>query len=77
MSSFNSSEIEDQIAMAFLGIMDEAMSILQAEDATTAAASSSTQRSKHHRHYVNCDHEAAHFKLRDDYFDEVQYTNHP
>jgi hypothetical protein len=34
MSSSNSSEIEYQIDMAFLGIMDEA---------TTAAASSSTQ----------------------------------
>jgi hypothetical protein len=42
MSSSNSSEIEDQIAMVFLTVMDEAMSIMQVEEATTAAASLST-----------------------------------
>jgi hypothetical protein len=39
MSSSNLSEIEDQIVMTFLGVMDEAISILQAEE---AAASLST-----------------------------------
>jgi hypothetical protein len=39
--------MKDQITMAFSGVMDEAMSIIQAEEATTATASSSTQRSKH------------------------------
>jgi hypothetical protein len=42
MSSSNSSEIEDQITKAFAGIIDEAMSIAQAEEAAAAAASSST-----------------------------------
>jgi hypothetical protein len=35
--------MEDQIAMAFSDVMDEAMSILQAEEAIAAAASSSTR----------------------------------
>jgi hypothetical protein len=70
MSSSNSSEMEDQIAMAFLGIMDQAMSIVQAEEAAAAAASSSTRRPKRCRHYVNRDREAAHFRLRHDYFDD-------
>jgi hypothetical protein len=35
--------MEDQIAMAFSDVMDQAMSILQAEEAITAAASSSTR----------------------------------
>jgi hypothetical protein len=35
--------MEDQIAMAFSDVMDEAMSILQAEEAIVAAASSSTR----------------------------------
>jgi hypothetical protein len=48
MSSSNSSEIEDQIAMAFSDVMDEAMNILQVEEAATAATSSSTRRSNHH-----------------------------
>jgi hypothetical protein len=39
MSSSNSSEMGDQIVMAFSGVMDEAMSILQAKE---VAASSST-----------------------------------
>jgi hypothetical protein len=42
MSSSNSSEMDDQITMVFLGVMDEAISILQAEEAAVAAASSST-----------------------------------
>jgi hypothetical protein len=53
--SSNSSEIEDQIVMTFSGVMDEAMSILQMEEAVAAATSSSTWRSKHHRYYVNRD----------------------
>jgi hypothetical protein len=56
--------------MAFQGIMKEAMSMLQAEEAAAAAASSSTRGSKHRRRYVNRDHEAGHFKLRHDYFDD-------
>jgi hypothetical protein len=56
-------KIDDQIAVTFLGIIDEAMSILQAEEVTTAVASSSTRRLKHHQHYVNCDREAAYFRL--------------
>jgi hypothetical protein len=67
MSSSNSSELEDQIAMAFSNVMDEAMSILQAEEAT---ASSSTQWLKRRRRYVNHDREASHFRLRHDYFDD-------
>jgi hypothetical protein len=43
MSSSNSSEIEDQIAMAFSGVMDEDMSILQVEEAAAVVASSSTR----------------------------------
>jgi hypothetical protein len=35
--------MEDQIAMAFSDVMDEAMSILQAEEAIAATASSSTR----------------------------------
>jgi hypothetical protein len=42
MSSSNSSEMDDQIIMAFLDIMDEAMSIFEAEEVVAAAASSST-----------------------------------
>jgi hypothetical protein len=38
MSSSSSSEMKDQIAMAFLGVLDQTMSIPQAEE----AASSST-----------------------------------
>jgi hypothetical protein len=46
MSSSNSSEMDDQIVMIFLDVMDEVMSILQAEEAAAAAASSSTRWSK-------------------------------
>jgi hypothetical protein len=35
--------MENQIAMAFSDVMDESMSILQAEEAIAAAASSSTR----------------------------------
>jgi hypothetical protein len=76
MSSSNSSEIEDQITIAFLGIMDEAMSILQAEELAAAAASSSTRRPKLCRCYVNYDREAAHFRLWHDYFDD-DYVHPP
>jgi hypothetical protein len=46
MSSFNSNEMEDQISMAFLGVMDEVMSILETEEVAAATASSSTRWSK-------------------------------
>jgi hypothetical protein len=59
--------MEDQIIMIFLSIMDQAMSILQVEE---AAASSSSQRLMRRRRYVNRDHEAAHFRLRHNYFDD-------
>jgi hypothetical protein len=69
--------MEDQIIMAFLDIMDEAMSIVQVEEATAAFASSSTRWSKRHRCYVNRDREAAHLKLRHDYFDDdCVYPHH-
>jgi hypothetical protein len=42
MSLSNSSEMEDQITMAFSSVMDEAMSIVQAEEAAAATAFSST-----------------------------------
>jgi hypothetical protein len=42
MSSFNSSEMVDQIVMVFSDVMDKVMSIVQVEEAATAAASSST-----------------------------------
>jgi hypothetical protein len=48
MSPSNSGEMEDQLAMAFQDVMEEAMSIVQAEEATAAVASSSTRGSKRH-----------------------------
>jgi hypothetical protein len=63
MSLSNSNEMEDQIDMTFSGVMDEAMSIVQAEEATAITASSSTRRPKPARYYVNRDHEAAYFRL--------------
>jgi hypothetical protein len=48
MSSFNSSEIDDQLTMAFQGVMEEAMSMLQAEEVAAAVASSSTRELKRH-----------------------------
>jgi hypothetical protein len=46
ISSSNSNEIEDQIAMTFVGVMDEVMIIAQAEEVAIAFASSSTRGSK-------------------------------
>jgi hypothetical protein len=54
--------MEDQLTMAFQGVMEEAMSMLQAEEAMAAAASSSTRGTKHRRWYVNRDCQAAHFR---------------
>jgi hypothetical protein len=54
--------------MAFLGVIDEVMSILKAEEAVATTASSSTRRLKRRRRYVNLDREAAHFRVRHDYF---------
>jgi hypothetical protein len=42
MSLSNSTEIKDQIIMTFSSVMDEAMSILEAEEFAAAATSSST-----------------------------------
>jgi hypothetical protein len=42
MSLSNSTEIKDQIIMAFSSVMDEAMNILEAEEFVAAATSSST-----------------------------------
>jgi hypothetical protein len=49
MSSSSSSEMEDQLTMVFQGVMEEVINMLQAEEATAAAASSSTRGSKRHR----------------------------
>jgi hypothetical protein len=68
MSSSNSSEMKDQIIMAFLDVIDEVMSILKAEEAVATTASSSTRRLKRRRRYFNLDREAAHFRVRHDYF---------
>jgi hypothetical protein len=66
--------MEDQIAMTLLGVMEQDMSILIAEE----AGSSSALRVKHHRRYVNCDHEAAHLRLHHDYFnDDCDYPSPP
>jgi hypothetical protein len=70
MSLSNSSEIDDQLIMMFQDVMKEVMSMLQAEGATAAAASSSTRGLKYRRRYVNRDCEAAHFRLRHNYFDD-------
>jgi hypothetical protein len=43
MSSSNLSEMTDQIIMAFSGVIDEAMSILQANEVVSATTSSSTR----------------------------------
>jgi hypothetical protein len=42
MTSSISSEMEDQLTMAFQDVMKEAMTMLQAEEAVATAASSST-----------------------------------
>jgi hypothetical protein len=56
--------------MSFAGIMDEAMSIAQADEAAAATASSLTRGPKHCRCYVKRDREATHFRLHHDYFDD-------
>jgi hypothetical protein len=56
--------------MVFSDVMDEVMSIVQVEEAITTASSSSTRRLKRHRCYINHGREAAHFRLRHDYFDD-------
>jgi hypothetical protein len=56
--------------MTFQSVMEEVMSMLQAEEAATAVASSSTRGPKCHRRYVNRDREATHFSLRHYYFDD-------
>jgi hypothetical protein len=61
--------MEDQLIIVFLGVMKEAMSMLQVEKATAATASSSTWGTKRRWRYVNRDREAAHFSLWNDYFD--------
>jgi hypothetical protein len=49
MSSFNSSEMEDQLTMVFQDVIEEAKSMLQVEEVVAAAASSSTRGPKRHR----------------------------
>jgi hypothetical protein len=49
MSSSNSSEMKNQLTMMFQGVMEEVMSMLQAEEAVVAAASSSTRGLKRRR----------------------------
>jgi hypothetical protein len=74
MHSPNSSEMEDQLTMTFQDVMEEAMSMLQAKDVATVAASSSIQGPKHCRQYINRDCEVAHFKLWHNYFgDDCMY----
>jgi hypothetical protein len=62
--------MENQFTMTFQGVMEEDMTMLQAEEAAATAASSSTRGPKHHQQYVNRDRETAHFRLRHDYFDD-------
>jgi hypothetical protein len=72
MSLLSSSEIEDQIAMMFSGVMDQVMSILATEEMEHSHnCSSSTPQPKHHQRFVNRDLEAAHLRLWYDYFDVV------
>jgi hypothetical protein len=49
--------------MVFQGIMEEVMSMLQAEEVAIVTASSSTRGVKRRRRYVNRDHKAVHFRL--------------
>jgi hypothetical protein len=56
--------------MAFSGVMNEVMSIVQAEEAEATVASSSTRRQKRRRRYINRYREVVHFRLRHDYFDD-------
>jgi hypothetical protein len=69
--------MDDQLTMTFQGIMEEIMNMLQAKELAAAAASSSTRGPKHRPWYINRDHEAAHFKLRHDYFDDDSVCNIP
>jgi hypothetical protein len=43
---------------------------VQAEEVVAIVTSSLTRWSKRRRRYINCDCEAAHFKLWQDYFDD-------
>jgi hypothetical protein len=49
ISSSNSSKMKNQLTMMFQGVMEEVMSMLQAEEAVVAAASSSTRAPKRRR----------------------------
>jgi hypothetical protein len=49
MSSSISNKIEDQFIMVFQGVMEEAMSMLQVEEAAATTASSSTRGPKRRR----------------------------
>jgi hypothetical protein len=69
--------MKNQLTMAFQDIMEEVMNMLQAEEVAAAAASSSTREPKRRPRYVNRDREAAHFKLRHDYFDDDCVCNIP
>jgi hypothetical protein len=62
--------MEDQLTMVFHGVMEEAMSMLQAKEVAATAAFSSIRGPKHHRRYVNRDREETHFRLRHDYFSD-------
>jgi hypothetical protein len=67
MSSLRSSEMEDQITIwHFLGVMEQAMSILAVEEGGSSLAPWPKRRQR----YVNRDHEAAYLKLRLGYFDD-------
>jgi hypothetical protein len=56
--------------MTFQDVMKEVMSMLQAKEATTAAASSLTRGTKRRQRYINRDREVAHFRMQHDYFDD-------
>jgi hypothetical protein len=56
--------------MVFQCVIEEAMRMLQAEEITAAAASSSIRGPNRRQRYVNRDRKAAHFRLRHDYFDD-------
>jgi hypothetical protein len=62
--------MENQLTMTFQDVMEEVISMLQAEEVAAAAASSSKQGPQRRRWYVNRGREAAHFRLRRDYFDD-------
>jgi hypothetical protein len=58
-NDFIESELKDQIAMAFLGVIEQAMSIVTVEE----GGSSSTPRLMRCRRYINHDPEASHLRL--------------